>query len=145
MEPLDLESRPPRGPREQLLGFCFLPRTIDKIRGSLPGGKLGGYLVEESTMSSYLMHKIGVSFAELREAVARAADENEVVEWLRARVDPAVAEQVNTKLGSSSIADAPPDRQQIIRDRHPVLAERPDVVNAFEMLELDDARVGSKA
>ncbi|HTD36617.1 MAG TPA: DUF5069 domain-containing protein [Candidatus Limnocylindrales bacterium] len=143
MEPLDLESRPPRGPREQLLGFCFLPRTIDKIRAELPGGKIGGYLVAESTMSSYLLHKMGVKLDELRAVVARAADENEVVEWLRERVDPAVAEQVNAKLASSSIADAPPEKQQIIRDRHPVLAERPDVVNAFEMLELDDARTVS--
>lgn len=145
MEPLDLESRPPRGPREQMLGVCFLPRTIDKIRGALPGGKLGGYLVEESTMSSYLLHKIGVSFDELREIVARAASEDEIEEALRPRIDPAVAAQVNAKLAGSSIADAPPDRQQIIRQRHPVLAERPEVVNAFEMLELDDARLGAKS
>ena len=127
-----------------MLGVCFLPRTIDKVRGSLPGGKLGGYLVEESTMSSYLLHKIGVSFEELREIVARAASEDEIAAALRGRIDPAVAEQVNAKLAKSSIADAPPERQQIIRDRHPVLAERPEVVNAFEMLELDDARTGAK-
>ncbi|HEX3463098.1 MAG TPA: DUF5069 domain-containing protein [Candidatus Elarobacter sp.] len=144
MEPLDLTSTPPRGPREQLLGFCFLPRTIDKIRGELPGGKLGGYLVAESTMSSYLLHKLGVTFDDLRAVVARAADEDEVVAWLRERVDPALAEQVNAKLTNSSIKDAPPERQQLIRERHPVLAERPDVVNAFEMLELDDARTGAK-
>ena len=144
MEPLDLETSPPRGPREQLLGVCFLPRTIDKIRAELPGGKTGGYLVAESTMSSYVLHKIGVKLDELRDVVARAAGENEVVEWLRARVDPAVAAQVNAKLASSSIADATPEKLEIIRQRHPVLADRPEVVNAFEMLELDDARVGAK-
>jgi hypothetical protein len=72
MEPLDLETSPPRGPREQLLGVCFLPRTIDKIRAELPGGKTGGYLVAESTMSSYVLHKIGVKLDELRDVVARA-------------------------------------------------------------------------
>ena len=90
MEPLDLESRPPRSPREQLLGLYFLPRTVDKIRGELPGGKLGGYLVAESTMSMYVLHKIGVPLEELREVVARAANEDEVAEWLRPRIDPAL-------------------------------------------------------
>jgi hypothetical protein len=140
MEPLDLEARPPRSPREKLLGLYFLPRTIDKIRAELPGGKLGGYLVAESTMTTYLLHKIGVPLEELRAVVARAANEDEVVGWLRARIDPSVIEQVNAKLAASSIADAPPERQAIIRERHPVLAERPEIVNAFEMLEADDAR-----
>ncbi len=144
MEPLDLEARPPRGPREELLGVCFLPRTIDKIRGELPGGKLGGYLVAESSMSSYVLHKLGIPLDELREAVARAASEDELVDWLRPRVDPAVAAQINAKLAKSAISDAPPEKLEIIRQRHPVLAERPDVDNAFEMLELDDARVGAK-
>ncbi|HEY0615796.1 MAG TPA: DUF5069 domain-containing protein [Candidatus Elarobacter sp.] len=145
MEPLDLEARPPRSPREQMLGLSFLPRTIDKVRGELPGGKLGNYLLEESTMSSYLLHKVGVSFDELRAVVARAANEDEIAEWLRPRLDPAVVEQVNAKLSGSRITDAPAEKQQLIRERHPILAQRPDVVNAFEMLELDDAQLGAKA
>lgn len=36
MTPLDLRKAPPRGPRERLLGFYFLPRTIDKLRAELP-------------------------------------------------------------------------------------------------------------
>ena len=144
MEPLDLEARPPRGPREQMLGLYFLPRTIDKIRAELPGGKIGGYLVAESTMSSYLLHKIGVPLDELRAIVARAANEDEVVAWLRPRIDPAVVEQVNAKLLGSRIDAATPERQELIRQRHPVLAERPEIVNAFEMLEADDAAVSSR-
>jgi hypothetical protein len=143
MEPLDLEARPPRSPREQLLGLYFLPRTIDKIRAELPGGKLGGYLVAESTMSSYLLHKIGVPLDELRAVVARAANEDEVVEWLRARMDPSVVEQVNAKLSGSRLADAPPERLEIIRARHPVLAERPDLDNSFDMLDADDAHMAA--
>jgi hypothetical protein len=41
--PLDLRTRPPRGPRETILGFYFLPRTIDKLRAELPGGNLGAF------------------------------------------------------------------------------------------------------
>ncbi len=140
MEPLDLESRPPRGPREQLLGVYFLPRTIDKIRAQLPGGKPGGYIVAgPGSMSAYLLHKLGVDVDELRDVVARAADEDEVAAWLRERVDPAAVDQLNAKLLGSRIDAAAPDKQAIIRERHPVLAARPDIESAFELLEADDA------
>jgi len=140
MEPLDLESRPPRSPREKMLGVYFLPRTIDKIRGELPGGKPGGYIVVgPDSMSAYVLHKLRVDVEELRAAVTRAADEDEVVEWLRPRIDPAVVEPLNAKLLGSRLDAAPPEKQGIIRERHPVLATRPDIENAFELLEADDA------
>lgn len=44
MAPLDLRKAPPRGPRAQLAGLVFTARLIDKLRGSLPGGDLNGYL-----------------------------------------------------------------------------------------------------
>jgi hypothetical protein len=140
MEPLDLESRPPRSPREQMLGVYFLPRTIDKIRAELPGGKPGGYIViGPDSMSAYLLHKLRIAVNDLREVVAHAADEDEVVAWLRERIDPAVVEQLNAKLLGSRIDAAPPEKQEIIRERHPVLATRPDIENAFQLLEADDA------
>jgi hypothetical protein len=140
MEPLDLESRPPRSPREQMLGVYFLPRTIDKIRAELPGGKPGGYIViGPDSMSAYLLHKLRIAVDDLREVVAHATDEDEVVAWLRERVDPAVVEPLNAKLLGSRIDAAPPDKQEIIRERHPVLATRPDIENAFQLLEADDA------
>ena len=71
--------------------------------------------------------------------VANAADEDEVVAWLRERIDPAVVEPLNAKLLGSRIDAAPPDKQAIIRERHPVLATRPDIENAFQLLEADDA------
>jgi hypothetical protein len=37
MIPLDLRKHRPRRPREMMLGFYFLPRTIDKLRAELPG------------------------------------------------------------------------------------------------------------
>jgi hypothetical protein len=38
MDALDLTKAPPRAPRETLAGVVFLPRTIDKMRATLPGG-----------------------------------------------------------------------------------------------------------
>ena len=37
MSPLDLRKHAPRGPREMMLGFYLLPRTVDKLRAELPG------------------------------------------------------------------------------------------------------------
>ena len=43
MEALDLSIRPPRSPYAQMHGLYMMPRTIDKMRAQLPGGKLGPY------------------------------------------------------------------------------------------------------
>ncbi len=139
MEPLDLEARPPRSPREQMLGVYFLPRTIDKIRAELPGGKPGDYIVTgPNSMSAYVLHKLKIDVGELRAVVARAAGEDEVEAWLRERIDPSVVEGVNAKLRGSRIDAASPENLALIHERHPWLASRPDVVNAFEMLDADD-------
>jgi hypothetical protein len=42
MTPLNLTVHPPRVPRAELDGLIFLPRTIDKVRATLPGGDIGG-------------------------------------------------------------------------------------------------------
>jgi hypothetical protein len=140
MEPLDLESRPPRSPRERMLGLYFLPRTIDKIRAELPGGKPGGYIVVgPNSMSGYLLHKLRVDVAELRAVVARAAGESEVESWLRERIDPSAVEAINAKLLGSRIDAASPEMLELIYARHPWVRDRPDIVNAFDMLENDDA------
>jgi hypothetical protein len=140
MEPLDLESRPPRGPREKLAGMYFLPRTIDKMRAELPGGKPGAYIVTgESSMSAYVLHKLRIDVDELRAVVARAADEDEVEAWLRERIDPAAIEPLNEKLENARIDATPPDKLGMLNARYPILATRSDIVDAFGLLEADDA------
>ncbi|HYZ17884.1 MAG TPA: DUF5069 domain-containing protein, partial [Candidatus Acidoferrum sp.] len=100
MEPLDLTSRPPRGPREAILGAMFLPRTIDKMRAELPGGSMGRYLNEPRGLSSYLLHQLRIEMDELRAVVARARNEDEIVAWLRERLDPARVEETNRKMSA---------------------------------------------
>src|ERR1700674_699505 len=85
MEPLDLTKRPPRGPREKLDGLVLMPRTIDKLRAMLPGGKLGAYKIPG--FSARVLEKIGVKEDELLEAVRRASSDDDVAAWLRARAD----------------------------------------------------------
>jgi len=43
MEPLDLRTAAPRGPRTQIAGIVFTARVIDKLRASLPDGDENEY------------------------------------------------------------------------------------------------------
>jgi hypothetical protein len=140
MEPLDLTVRPPRGPRETLLGCAFLPRTIDKVRAELPGGKLGAYIVTgPRAISGWLLHKLKIDPAELRTVVANAANEDEVVAWLRERVDPAVAAEITAKLAASRVDTLSGADWEFVAARHPLLRTRNDLTTTYELLEADDA------
>jgi hypothetical protein len=139
VEPLDLSSHPPRGPRETMLGVVFLPRTIDKLRAELPGGKLGQYLNEPRGLSSYLLHQLRIEMEELRAIVATARDEDEVAAWLRERLDPARSAEANRKMETLDVNRLTPEDQVLVRERHPVMATRPELVVFFDIFEADDA------
>ena len=139
MEPLDLSTRPPRGPRETVLGLTFMPRTIDKLRAEQPGGNLGPYLNEPRGISAFMCRRIGVDMEDLRAAVAGAKDEAEVEAWLRERLDLAGVEETNRKLESLTLERLSPEDQEMVRDRHPVLTARPELVRFYDIFEADDA------
>ena len=139
MQPLDLHFRPPRGPREKLAGLYFLPRTIDKIRAEMPGGNIGPYLNPEVGVSNYMCKRIGVNMEELRAFVVAADDEQEVAVWLSARLDPAVIEEANRKLEALNIERLSPENLAMIREYHPIMEDRPDLITYFDIFEADDA------
>jgi Domain of unknown function (DUF5069) len=139
VDSLDLTVRPPRGPRETLCGAVFLPRTIDKLRAELPGGKLGQYLNESSGLSSYLLHQLRIPMDDLRAAVATARDEAELEAWLRERLDPERVAETNRKMEALDINRLTPENQLLVRERHPIMATRPDLVKFFDLFEADDA------
>jgi Domain of unknown function (DUF5069) len=138
MLPLDLRWRTPRGPRQTLLGFYFLPRTVDKLRAQLPGGNLGAYVNEERGFSAYLVRRLGLDMDELRQAVADSADEPALEKWLAARVDVSVAPALNAKFETFVVERMSPDDQKLVRGRHPVLAARPELSKILDVLEADD-------
>ena len=141
MEPLDLTVRPPRGPREQGAGITFLPRTIDKLRAQLPGGKIGAYLVDgPGTASGYLLHKLRIPVDELREVVARAANDDEVYAWVAARVDPAVIVDVNAKLAGMRVDALEGENADRVDRIYPGLRGQPGIATMHDLLEADDAR-----
>lgn len=145
MTPLDLRKQPPRGPRETMLGFYLLPRTVDKLRAELPGGNLGAYLNHDIGFSAYVVRRLGLDMDEFRDAVARAADEAAVVEWLTARVDAASAVALNAKLETFVVERMSPNDQVLVRKRHPVMQDRPDLTKILDILEADDETVPLKS
>ena len=138
MKPLDLRSRPPRPPRDTMLGVYFLPRTIDKLRAELPGGHLGAYLNHETGFSAYVVRRLGLNMNELRESVANAADEGAIVDWLRARIDLDTAAELNAKLETFVAERMSAADQALLRERHPVLATRLTLSKILDILEADD-------
>jgi hypothetical protein len=138
MTPLDLRKQPPRGPRETLLGFYLLPRTVDKLRAELPGGNPGAYLNHDTGFSAYVVRRLGLDMNEFRQAVAEAADDAAIAQWLATRVDAAAAPALNAKLETFVAERMSPDDQVLVRQRHPVMQVRPDLSKILDILEADD-------
>jgi hypothetical protein len=140
MTPLDLRTQPPRPARETVLGFYLLPRTIDKLRAELPGGNMGAYLNHDTGFSAFVVRRLGLNMDEFRAAVSSAENETEVVAWLAARIDPANAPATNAKLESFVVDRMSPVDQELVRLRHPVLAEHPQLSKILDILDADDRR-----
>ena len=136
MTPLDLTKHAPRSPYAQLDGLDMMPRTIDKLRALLPGGNPGAYKIAGS--SKRLLDFLGVDEAELLQAVATAANEEDVAAWLRERVPAARYAQANERLTPRRIADV--DDPAALRERYGVARDLPDDTPLYRMLELDDAQ-----
>jgi len=130
--------RPPRGVRETLFGFYLLPRTIDKLRAELPGGNLGEYLNHDTGFSAYVVKRAGLEMDEFRAAVAAAPDDDALNAWLAARIDLAAAAPTNAKLESFVVDRMSAGDQALLRARHPVMDQRPDLTRIIDILEADD-------
>lgn len=133
MKPLDLTVSRPRPPREQLDGLMFLPRTIDKVRALLPGGKPGEYKLPG--ISEELFALCGIDEAAFTDAVARAESDADVVAWLRKRIDPTVRTQWDEVVLRRVIDDG--NRERIAK-RYPASTRNPQLVHLIDIIDADD-------
>jgi hypothetical protein len=143
MEPLDLTQRAPRATRATLLGAMFLPRTIDKLRAELPGGTIGAYMNHDRGFSAYVVRRLGLDMDAFRAAVGAARDEDEVVAWLRERIDAGAVDETNGKLESFTSERMTPDDRALLAERHPVVHERPELTSILDILDAEDSRAFS--
>lgn len=86
MEALDLTKAPPRAPREELAGIRFLPRSIDKIRATLPGGHLGEYLIEGLT--TVMLDALGMTIVAFTDAVRAARTDDDIAAFVTTHAKP---------------------------------------------------------
>jgi hypothetical protein len=122
------------------LGCMMLPRTVDKMRAEQPGGAAGSYFVlAASSLSGYVLHKLGIDVDEMRAAVAGAASEDDVVAWLRPRVDPALGPVINAKLEAMRLDGFAPEVRAQVGKIYPKVSHREDIATILDLLEADDA------
>ena len=139
MEPLDLTQGPPRPPRAELAGVMFLPRSIDKIRATLPGGKLGEYVIAGFTTT--MLETLGIGLADFTEAVRTAASDDEVATFVKSR---ATADGI-ASWHAYALARKPRggDRDAAIAT-YPFLAGREEHGLSLDVLAEDDADMFSR-
>jgi uncharacterized protein DUF5069 len=144
MESLDLTAQPPRSPYQKMEGLFMLPRTIDKLRANLPGGKIGTYSIRGINpllpgLSLVLLDGIGVTEQRLLEVVERASVEEEIADWLRQNGDFSTTAALNQKLLGRRIEDVqavvPPT---VIAKVYPFMNEMAKTTPMFDVLLEDD-------
>jgi hypothetical protein len=111
MESLDLTVQPPRSPYQKMEGLYMMPRTIDKMRAQLSGGKTGAYSITTPFgpgLSILLLNGIGVTEEHLLKRIREASAEDEIANWLRKNADLLSVGDINETLLSQRIADCMP-------------------------------------
>lgn len=136
MEPLDLRTRAPRSPRETLDGLMMMPRTIDKVRATLPGGNLGPYHVAFG-ISDIMLKFINVRLDDLTAAVARAESDSDVALWLREHADRTQYSRANAVMSSMTGDDVPPEHRARFESMYSERLLKAHRLN-FDLIEADD-------
>jgi hypothetical protein len=93
---------------QKMEGLYMMPRTIDKLRAKLPGGKIGAYSVTTAFvpgLSLVLLDGIGVTEECLLELVQKVSVEDEIADWLRRNADLSSVASLDEKLFSPRIED----------------------------------------
>lgn len=142
MEPLDLRTRPPRSPYEELDGLMLMPRTIDKLRAQLPGGNAGEYYINGPIkgISGYLLERLGIGEDELREAIRDCASEDDVAAWLRDHTDASQYPAINATLRRIKPKHA--ENEAWLRAEYAAtIAAHPELEFIVDILVADDRRL----
>ena len=135
MDAMNLSHQPPRQPRAELAGVIFLPRSIDKVRATLPGGDPGPYNIPGFTQ--LMLEKLGISVAAFTVAVAAAESDEEVGAFVEQNTTPEKIAEWNAWATTREPRNG--DRIAAL-EIYPWLGERPDLIVGLDVLEEDDKR-----
>ena len=130
MQPLSLQGSRPRPARADVDGIVFLPRSIDKVRATLPGGDIADYKIEGFT--GQMLDDFGISVADFTEAVRTANTDADVAAFVRAHAKPGGIDTWNTFALNRQIYNG--DRAEAIEE-NPWLADHPELVYSIDFLD----------
>jgi hypothetical protein len=123
-------------------GIYMVPRTIDKMRAQLPGGKLGPYSLTTPFgpgLSILLLHGLGLSEKDLFRFVRQVRAEEEISDWLGRSVDLSSKAHINEMLLGPTIEDALKLIPAPIFDGfYPAAENMPKAARMFDVLLEDD-------
>ncbi len=136
MEPLNLSIAPPRAARADVAGIIFLPRTIDKVRATLPGGDLGEYTIPGLT--EMMLEQLGIPLDKFVAAVARASSDDDVAAFVRSACSAETIEHWNDFIRKRQPRGG--DREAAC-EIYPWLRDRPDLIVVLDVLDEDDRRL----
>jgi hypothetical protein len=114
----------------------LVPRTIDKIRATLPGGDLGPYHVAIG-LSHTLLTIIGVTLDDLRDAVIAAGSDGDVAAWLRHNADTSQYERANSALSTFRHENIAAEHRAHFESLYPDYLRSRYAV-AFDLIDADD-------
>ncbi|MEO6990758.1 MAG: DUF5069 domain-containing protein [Candidatus Baltobacteraceae bacterium] len=130
MEPISLRGRLPRSARAEVAGIVFLPRSIDKVRATLPGGDIADYKIPGFT--EQMLDGFGISVEDFTEAVRTAQNDDEVGAYVRAHAKDGGIEGWNDFARNRQIYNG--DRTEAIEE-NPWLADHPELIYSLDFLD----------
>jgi len=133
LEALDLTKAAPRAPREELAGIRFLPRSIDKIRATLPGGNIGVYLIEGLT--AIMLDALGITVAAFTDAVRGANGDDDIAAFVSAHAEPGGIAAWHRFVDARQPQGGDPDKAVAA---YPFLAGRVDLGLSLDVIAEDD-------
>ena len=119
-----------------------MPRTIDKLRGRLPGGHDGGYFINGQIkgISGFLLEQLGLTEEQLTEAIAEASDEDALHAWLRANVDTSLFPKLTHVMKKLTPEHA--EDPEFFRNAYAeTIAVNPGLTKILDIVDADDRRV----
>ena len=90
---LDLTTGVPRSPYDQIEGFAWLPRMIDKVR-ALNAGKIGDYTPFPCGGDKRFLSEAGVEADAFKAHVDAGKSDAEIGAWFKSQVAPEAAEKL---------------------------------------------------
>jgi hypothetical protein len=135
----------PRGPRETMDGWSYLPRYLDKIRLHL-AGKLHSDYTENfgKGFDAMWLKAAGVTHEQMIQVVKNSVTDGEVCDWIRRNVKKSAAEKSAhwQDVLSRPLADnAEAVARLKMRKEQAGLSRRDDINNFVDFIDADEKRI----